>query len=223
MRIKQNSIRYAPLVAVEIVRFIVLTISKLLWKIEFHGTENIPQNLKSGLIIVANHQSYFDPFWVCLPVKRKFRFMAWDKAFEWFLIGDLIRYLGAFPVSLERGGTRKAMKEAIESLSDGATLVVFPEGSREFSGGKSLPFKTGAVRLALEVNVPILPVTIRGANKIWAQDMKFPRMGKVKIHYHSTFEVMPLSENTDEHEYAVLLTEKLREIIESVPLEDEQN
>ena len=133
---------------------------------------------ESGLIVVANHQTYFDPFWICFKIHRKFRFMAWDKAFEWFLIGRFIRYLGAFPVSLERGGTVKTLKQTLAALRDGATLVIFPEGSREFSDGKMLEFKTGAARLAIEANVPILPVTVRGGNQVWAQDIKFPRLGK---------------------------------------------
>lgn len=123
--------KYPSPLIVEIVRYFCLFVSKILWQIEYYDTENIPQNLKGGLLIVSNHQTYFDPFWVCLPVRRKLRFMAWDKAFDWFLIGNLIRYLGAFPVNLDRGGKR-AIKEAINALNEGATLVIFPEGSREF-------------------------------------------------------------------------------------------
>lgn len=52
--------------------------------------------------------------------------MAWDRAFDWFLIGPLIRYLGAFPVKYEIGG-KQAMEESLRSLRDGATLIVFPE------------------------------------------------------------------------------------------------
>ena len=201
-------------IIVKAVQFTGLLISKILFRIEFKNTENIPQNLDGGLIIVANHQTYFDPFWICLKIKnRKFRFMAWDKAFDWFLIGDFIRYLGAFPVSLERGGTVKVLKQTVETLRNGATLVIFPEGSREFSDGKFLQFKSGAARIAIEAGVPILPVTVRGANHVWAQDMKFPRFGKVEIIYHPIMKIPQHPKNNEIHEYAEEITGKLVEII----------
>lgn len=213
---KTNSkIQYASPLVIEFIRYFGKFVSKIIWRIEFHGTENIPQDLSKGLLVVANHQTYFDPFWLCLPIHRKFRFMAWDQATEWFVIGKCIRYLGAFPVSLKGKGARKAMVEALRSLRDGATLIIFPEGSREFSDGKPLPFKSGAVKIALEAGVPILPVTISGANKVWAQDINFPRPRKVKLFYHPVFEIPSLPEGIEENKFAEELTEKLKQIIES--------
>lgn len=163
---------------------------------------------------MANHQTYLDPMWICLKINRKFRFMAWDAAFGWFFVGKAIRYLGAFPVNLERGGTIKAMKESLRALRDGATLVIFPEGEREFSDGEMLEFKPGAMRIALEAGVPILPVTIKGAHKIWAQDMKFPRLsGKVEIIYHPLFHAIKPEKGADVREYIENLTEELKAII----------
>ena len=209
---KSNSNKYPAPLVIEAIRYFGVTISKLFWRIKFYGTENIPQNLESGLLVVPNHQTYFDPFWICMPIHRKYRFMAWEKAFEWFLVGDVIRYLGAFPVNLERG-SKEALKQAVRALQDGATLVIFPEGEREFSDGKMLEFKNGAIKIALLANVPILPVTIRGANKIWAQDMKFPRFGKVEIFYHPILEIPRQAE--DRRDQFDKLPDNLEEIIKS--------
>lgn len=207
--------KYPSPIVIEPLRYFGLAVSRLFWRIEYHGTENIPQNLKTGLLVAPNHQTYFDPFWVCVPIKRKYRFMAWEQAFEWFLIGDLIRYFGAFPINLERG-SKEALKEALKSLRSGAALVVFPEGAREFSDGKPLPFKSGAVKIAMAAGVPILPVTIRGGNGIWAQDMKLPHPGKVEIFYHPIMEVPPApAGGEEEHLHVKKLNEKLQEIIKS--------
>lgn len=210
-----SKITYAPPLVIEFIRYFGRFVSKILWRIEFHGTENIPQDLPKGLLVVANHQSYFDPFWLCFPIHRKFRFMAWDQALEWFIVGKCIRFLGAFPVSLKGKGARKAMVESIRSLRDGATLIIFPEGTREFSDGKMLPFKPGAVRIAMEAGVPILPVSILGANKVWAQDIKIPRPRKVKLIYHPIFEIPTIPEGIEANQFAEELTEKLKKIIES--------
>ena len=202
----------------ESIRYFCLAVSKILWRIEFKGTENIPQNLKSGLLIAPNHQTYIDPVWVTLPVKRKFRYMAWDKIFDWFLLGRLVRYLGAFPVKTVRfnsGGRFDAMKKALKYLREGATLVVFPEGEREFADGKFLPFRSGAVRIAMEAGVPILPVTVRGGNKVWGQGMKYPRLGKVEIIYHPILEIPKPDKKEDLHLHLDKMTGRLAEIIRS--------
>ncbi len=209
---KPNTNKYPSPFFIESLRYFGIFVSKIFWRIKFYGTENIPQNLEGGLLVVPNHQTYFDPFWVCIPIRRKYRFMAWDKAFEWFLVGDIIRYLGAFPVNLERG-SKESLKQAVRALRDGATLMIFPEGEREFTDGKMLEFKSGAVKIALLANVPILPVTIRGANKVWAQDMKFPRFGKVEIFYHPLLEVP--RDAASSREQIDELTDRLEEIIKS--------
>ena len=206
--------KYPLPVVVRSVQYFALAVSKLLWFITYRNKENIPKNLDRGLLIAPNHQTYIDPVWICAPIRRKFRFMAFDKAFDWFLIGKIIKYLGAFPVSLEGSGTRKAWREAKKALEDNATLIVFPEGAREFADGKMFPFKSGAVRLAMETGVPILPVTVRGGNKIWAQGMKYPKFfHRVEIIYHPLFEVPKPHESEDLHEYIQKITVKLSEII----------
>lgn len=130
-------------------------------------------------------------------MNRKFRYMAWDKAFDWFLIGQIIRYLGAFPVSLKAGNSLKILKNSVKFLREGAALVIFPEGEREFSDGKLLAFKPGYLKIALKAGVPILPVTVRGANKVWAQDMKFPRFRKVEIVYHPIIKIVKPENKND--------------------------
>lgn len=203
-----------PKWGLEAVRFFGLQLSRLFFRIKYINAENIPQNRPGGLMICANHQSFFDPFWICFPVKRPVRYMTWDAATRWFLIGDFIRSLGAFPVNLERGG-KDALKMSLGWLRSGGTLVIFPEGSRCLSDGKLLEFKNGAVRIALQSGVPILPVTVRGGNKVWSQDMPTPRPRKVEIVYHPLFELPPLPEGVDLKTHAENLTNKLKDIIES--------
>lgn len=88
--------------------------------------------------------------------------------------------------------------------------MVFPEAAREFADGKLLPFKTGAAKLALQSDVPILPVTIRGANRVWAREMKYPRFAKIEIVFHPILETKNFEGENAETE----LTEKLKSIIE---------
>ncbi len=199
---------------VGIVKGVLRPLFWLLWRTEYRNLENIPQGLKGGLIVASNHQTYLDPFWIGLPIHRVLRFLAWDKACGWFLIGPFIKKMGAFPVNLERGG-KQSIKTAIRVLKEGSTLVIFPEGSRELADGKMLPFKPGTVRIALEAGVPILPVTITGGNKIWPRNVNFPSFSKVIVTFHPLLEVK-LPENMNARTYAEHLSEQLAEIIASV-------
>jgi len=196
------------------VRFVGRSLSRLFFGIKYINAENIPQTRPGGLLICANHQTYFDPFWICFPIKRSLRYMAWDEATRWFIVGDFIQSLGAFPVNIERGG-KDALKMSVGWLRSGGSLVVFPEGTRGLSSGKTNEFKAGAIRIALQTGVPVLPVTIRGGNKIWSRDMKSPKLGRVEIVYHPLWELPPAPPGCSVRTHADNLTRQLAEIIKS--------
>jgi 1-acyl-sn-glycerol-3-phosphate acyltransferase len=185
--------------------------SRLLWRLEHQGTENIPQN--SGLIVAANHQSYGDPFWLAIPIKRPIRFLAWSEAFSWPVIGKAIRLLGAWPLYVS-GSDPAAIRRSLTWLREGGVVVIFPEGGRGQVNGSMIHMKAGAVRMALEAGVPILPVTIRGANRVWPATNLFPRPGKVEIIYHPVFTPGP-EPGEETRDCARRETTRLAEIIQS--------
>lgn len=173
-----------PQWTLEMIRPVVAGFSRALWNIEFHGVENIPQ--RGGLIIAANHQTYIDPFWLSLPIKRPTRYLAWSDAFRWPVVGKCLTWLGAWPLALERSDPA-AIRRSLQWLRHGGVVVIFPEGGRSTVTGSLERFKAGAVRLALEAEVPILPVTIKGGNRVWPRGWKFPRLGKIVITYHPLY------------------------------------
>ncbi|MBS1798075.1 MAG: 1-acyl-sn-glycerol-3-phosphate acyltransferase [Acidobacteria bacterium] len=209
-------VKYPPVFVVDAVRGFVFGVSKLLWGIRYHDRRNIPKKLDTGLLIVANHQTYFDPFWICAPMRRKFRFMAWDRAFDWFFVGWLIRYLGSFPVDTSRGRTKDILRQSYAALRDGATLLIFPEGERAFPDGRLLEFKTGAIRIAMEAGVPVLPVTVKGANRVWPQTGKFPHfLRRVEIFYHPPVEIPKPARAEDARDHLQQATDRIIAVIES--------
>ena len=185
--------------------------SRVFWRLEHQGVENIPTG--GGLIIAANHQSYGDPFWLAVPVKRPIRFLAWNEAFSWPVVGKAIRLLGAWPLNVQASDPA-AIRRSLTWLRDSGVIVIFPEGGRGLPDGSMIRMKGGAVRMALEAGVPILPVTIRGANRVWPADRLFPRPGKVEIIYHPIFRVEQRP-NEEPRACARRETERLAEIIRS--------
>jgi len=196
---------------VSFVRWASYAFSRVVWRVEFTGLENIPASDEDGLLIVSNHQTYFDPFWIALQIKRKTNYLAWDKAFEWPLIGTFIKSLGALPVSLDEGGTLGTLKLSLSILRKNGCLLVFPEGSRCFSDGQLLDFQTGAARLAIKSGATILPVTVIGGNNSWPQDYRLPRPAKVRVIYHKPIETTAIDGGLDPKE----LTKQLKTIITS--------
>ncbi len=173
-----------PQWTLEMIRPVVGAFSRLLWKIEFYGVENIPE--RGGLIVAANHQTYIDPFWLSLQIKRPTRYLAWSAAFRWPVVGRCLTWFGAWPLALE-GADPAAIRRSLQWLREGGAVVIFPEGGRSTETGSLERFKAGAVRLALEAEVPILPVTIKGGNYIWPRGRRFPRGGKVSVTYHPLY------------------------------------
>ncbi len=193
------------------IRPVVRSCSKLLWGVEYQGVENIPTD--SGVIIAANHQSYGDPFWLATPVKRPIRFLAWSEVFSWPVVGKAIGLFGAWPLHVE-GSDPSAIRRSLNWLRNGGAVAIFPEGGRGLPDGSMIRMKGGAVRMALEAEVPILPVTIRGANRVWPSNKRLPRLGKVEVIFHPVMSVEQLP-GEETRACARRETDRLARIIQS--------
>ncbi|HEY2865998.1 MAG TPA: lysophospholipid acyltransferase family protein [Pyrinomonadaceae bacterium] len=177
------------------------SVSKLCWFLRYRGLENIPKD-NASFVLVSNHPTYLDPVWVSIPVHRDLRFMAWDHVFDWPLVGKLIRYLGAFPVKTDRTVSKGAIVESLRTLRTGGGLVIFPEGEREFADGEFLEFKPGALHIAMNAGVPVLPVSVSGGSRVWPQGQKFPSIfRRVVVTYHPVLSLpaCPPGVELDEH------------------------
>ena len=170
-----------PQWAIERTRPFARNLSQLLWRTRYKGVENVP--LTGGLIIASNHQTYIDPFWIGIPVRRPLRYLAWSEAFDWPVIGRLMGLYGAWPLQID-GKDPAAIRRSIQYLREGGGLVIFPEGGRCGPDGAMSRFKTGAARMALEAGVPVLPVTIRGGHRVWPKGQRLPRFRQIEIIYH---------------------------------------
>jgi 1-acyl-sn-glycerol-3-phosphate acyltransferase len=177
----QPELLVLPQWALEAIRTAFGAASSVLWRVQYSGAENIPSS--GGVIIASNHQSYIDPFWVSVPIKRPTRYLAWNESFDWPIIGRFMGLFGAWPLKLEKSDPT-AIRRSLQWLREGGAVYIFPEGGRCLPDGELMRFKNGAVRLALEANVPILPVTIRGGHRVWPKGYRVPRFSKVEVVFH---------------------------------------
>lgn len=142
-------------------RIILWPIYKLMFFFKVNGRENIPKN--GAYIICSNHLSNHDPIMLGVSLRRQIYYMAKAELFKNPIGGQVIRWLGAFPVN--RGaGDGKAINEAEEVVKKGRLLGIFIEGTRSKTGEFLRP-KSGAAIIAHQMNVPVIPICITPKNK----------------------------------------------------------
>jgi len=132
-----------------------------------YGIQNVPKT--GGVIIASNHASYLDPPAVGASTRRTrmTHFMARDTLFAKPLMGAFLRKVGVIPLDRDRGDI-KAMKTAIQLLRDGASVALFPEGTRSVDGTLQPP-KPGIGFLVAKGQAPVVPVYVHGSYEAWSK------------------------------------------------------
>ena len=132
-------------------------IARRLYRVTITGADRIPS--RDGVILVANHESMFDPGLLALATPRPVRYMAKSELWRIPLVGRALDAFGTFPV--ERGtGDGTAMSRAASLLHEGEVIGIFPQGTSKQLPER--PFHRGAARLALATGAPIVPVRLVG-------------------------------------------------------------
>ncbi len=160
-----------------LLRSISLLILKILFWMRVSGKENVPK--KGAFILASNHTSYLDPIAVGAACPRRLNFMAKDELFCNAFFSGFFSLLGVFPVK-RNSADLSALKEAMHRLKEGEALALFPEGSRRFDGGAAAPYP-GIGFLAAKLNVPVVPVFIRGTNSALPKGAKFLRFARISV------------------------------------------
>ncbi len=160
-----------------IIKSFSLIIFKLIFRLKIIGSENIP---KTGpFVIVANHSSLLDGFVLVSSVKPKITFMSAAYLFKMPFVGNILRGVGAISVQ-GKGNDIKLIKKAMKVLQAGGVLGIFPEG-RITNEKDDFSAKAGAAYLAVKVDVPIIPMAIKGADKVLPLGAKFPKLNKIGV------------------------------------------
>ena len=144
-----------------------------------YGESNVP--LSGGVLLVSNHQSYVDPIFIAAKLPRVLAFLAKSELFEPPGLRWLIRNCNAFPVKQGKGDVG-AVKQTISLLQSGHAVLVFPEGSRT-EDGKLQEIAAGAALVVKRAKVPVVPLVIEGAFKVWPKHRPLPRTGQVTVRF----------------------------------------
>jgi 1-acyl-sn-glycerol-3-phosphate acyltransferase len=149
--------------------FAIATVSWPILRFAFRyrarGKENLPR--EGGYVLAAGHVSNLDPWALGLALwpRRFLRFMGKSELF-WFPLSLILSGAGAFKVN--RGqADREAIQTAIDLARAGNVIAMFPEGTRRKKGLRKkyeAGAHTGAARIALEADVPLIPAGVKGTD-----------------------------------------------------------
>lgn len=167
-------------IADRLLRALAYALFKVCHDIRIQGAGHVPTS--GAVILASNHPSYLDPAYILVGLRRPVRFLAWEKLFQVPVLGALMRRYGAIPVDTRKPG-RASFESAVKVLRAGAAFGIFPEGGRSDFGVMN-PFKSGVARLAMMTGAPIVPITIRGAFRVWPKYQLLPRPGYVQVVFH---------------------------------------
>jgi 1-acyl-sn-glycerol-3-phosphate acyltransferase len=157
-------------------------------RVGFHpwveGLEHLPA--EGPAILASNHLSFSDSIFLPLVAPRRITFMA--KA-EYFttpgvrgrMTASVMRAAGQVPVDRSGGrGADDAIRTGIELLRSGELLGIYPEGTRS-PDGKLYRGRTGVARMALEAQVPVIPVAMIDTDKVQPPGQVVPNLGRVGV------------------------------------------
>lgn len=146
---------------------------KVVYRAKHEGLANIPD--RGPVLLVANHQSFFDPPFIgCWVGRRQIDFLARGGLFGFKPFGWLIETLHAMPIR-QGSGDSGAMKEVLRRLGEGRAMLIFPEGSRTPDGEMQV-FQRGIAVVLKRAQCDIVPVGISGVYDAWPRHKRLPRL-----------------------------------------------
>lgn len=183
-------------------------------RVSVSGRENIDPH--TSYVFVANHQSAYDIFTVYGYLGHNFRWMMKESLRKIPLVGWACARSGQIFVSNKSvNATRHTMAKAEQQLRAGMSLVVFPEGART-PDGHMHRFKKGAFMLAVEFNLPVVPLSIDGAYNVMTRYSLMPRPGHIHLTIHKPIHPAP----GQSHDLSQLMAQSAADIASALP--DEQ-
>jgi 1-acyl-sn-glycerol-3-phosphate acyltransferase len=145
-----------------------------------HGRQHIPPAGK-GIVIAANHTSYFDPPLVGIAFFERIWFLARDSLFTRSrFFGWLIRSVNAVPISRERLDLR-TMRTVQQLCAEGRKVLIFPEGTRS-ADGELQPGLAGVGLFVDKIGADVLPMCIEGSYAAFPRHSRWPRPKRIHVY-----------------------------------------
>jgi len=159
-------------------------------------------DLAPPFLVMANHVSFWDPFWVAAFVRAPVQWVASDNLFRQFWLGRLMRLLGAIPKT-KLVNDPESVRQIYQVLRNGGVVGIFPEGSRS-DDGRTSDLIPAVGRLARRLRVPVLGARIMGGYLSRPRWARHPRRGRVRVAFERLLTTEELAARGEEEILAVI-------------------
>jgi 1-acyl-sn-glycerol-3-phosphate acyltransferase len=157
------------------------------------GREHIPAS--GPFLLLSNHQSVLDPFFIEAFIDRPIHQMAKSTQFASPVFHLAMRGTFAYPVRRFQVDPT-AVRYTLRRLAEGDPVHIYIEGERTWDGSLQPP-RPGALRIALKAGVPILPCVVDGSYDVWPRWDRWPRRAPVRVAFGPTFRLPQLDDRRE--------------------------
>jgi 1-acyl-sn-glycerol-3-phosphate acyltransferase len=166
--------------------------------LSIEGKEHVPA--EGPFLLLSNHQSVLDPFFIEPCIDRPVHQMAKSTQFASLIFTLAMRGTYAYPIRRFQVDPT-AVRYTLRRLAEGDPVHIYIEGERTWDGSLQPP-RPGTVRIALKAGVPILPCVVDGSYDVWPRWDHWPRRAPVRVAFAPTFR-LPQIHDRREREAAV--------------------
>jgi long-chain acyl-CoA synthetase len=180
---------------------LALPLTRICAHLRVVGAEMIGE-LKGPAIFASNHQSHLDTPVILAALPRRWRYRVSPAMLKEFFdahfhpqrhslmerLASHLMFVGAtlvfngFPLPQREAGTRQTIRHIGELVSEGWSILIFPEGERTLTGAIN-PFQAGVGMLAAKMRVPVIPVRLRGVDRVLRRGSKVIHPGPVEVRF----------------------------------------
>ncbi|NLX55471.1 MAG: 1-acyl-sn-glycerol-3-phosphate acyltransferase [Planctomycetaceae bacterium] len=162
--------------------------TRIMWRARI--VDPFPLDADSNGVVICNHRSSIDPFFIQVSVRRVIRWMVAREYCEHPMFGFFLRIAEVIPVN--RGGIdTAATKAAIRIVSEGGVVGMLPEGRINTTEQFMNPVRPGAILVALKARAPIIPCYIEGAPYRGTAWSPFLMRARARVRYGQPIDLSP--------------------------------
>lgn len=180
-------------------------------RVRVEGQENLDPS--QTYIFVGNHTSQTDIWTFQGYIPHDFRWIAKKELFAIPIFGAAMRAVDFISIDRSRGRQAvKSLNDAANRIAEGASVLIFPEGTRSPEGHLQ-PFKTGAIVLAIKAGVPVVPVGFNGTHQALPKGSLLARGGDVVLRIGTPLPTRNFKAK-DKRELALKLEQQVAELLD---------
>jgi 1-acyl-sn-glycerol-3-phosphate acyltransferase len=156
---------------------------------EIHGREFI--DINQPYIYIFNHRSFIDAPIIPVAIQQEVRAIGKKELSKIPIFGFITSRVAVWVDRKDTESRKASVARLLGILNKGISIVVAPEGTRNDTDKKLLPFQKGAFRIAVETAIPIMPMAVIGADEIMKKGSILLKPGKIKVYFSSPIDPNP--------------------------------